>query len=265
MSPGGEMLAEGSTRRVMADISRFFSKSRVQHEAVEDERTRLARDLHDGVLQTLTGVTLQLEVAGRLIASDPDGARARLETIGNLIAAEQRELRTFLHRLKLVAGTSQASSAELATALEKLRKRSEQLGGVRVALTVDGRGSIPRSMGDEIFRIVQEALANVARHARAQSARVEVTIGFDEVRIAVSDNGCGFPFHGEHDLASLAAKNWGPASLRGRVANLRGDLVLTSSLSGSSLDISLPIDRTALDWIHSRTDPPGRSADSQRN
>ncbi len=265
MTPGAEMLADGSTRRVMADISRFFSKSKVQRDAVEDERTRLARDLHDGVLQTLTGVTLQLEHASRLIATDPDGARAHLMTIGNLIAAEQRELRTFIDRLKLVAGKSLASSAELATALEKLRERSEQLGGVRVALTVDGRGSIPRSMGDEIYRIVQEALANVARHAHAQSARVKVTIGLDKVRIAVSDDGCGFPFHGEHDLASLAARNRGPVSLRGRVANLRGELVLTSSLSGSSLDISLPIDQPALDWVRSRTDQSGNSADTPRN
>ena len=72
------MLAEGSTRQAISDISRFFSKSKIQHDAMEDERTRLARDLHDGVLQTLTGISLQLEAASKLIATDPDAARARM-------------------------------------------------------------------------------------------------------------------------------------------------------------------------------------------
>ena len=265
MTPDGATLAVGSTRQVMADISRFFSKSKVQHEAVEDERMRLARDLHDGVLQTLTGVTLQLEATSRLIATDPDGARARLAAIGDLITTEQRELRTFIERLKLVAGASLATSAELATALEKLRERTERLGGVRVALNVDGRGGVPRSMGDEIFRIVQEALTNVTRHAHAQTVRVKVSVGIERVCIAVNDDGVGFPFKGTYDLASLAARNRGPVSLRGRVAALRGDLVLTSSESGSSLDISVPNDQAALDWIHSRTDEQGKPANPRRN
>ena len=260
----GAMLSEGSTRQAMSDISRFFSKSRIQHDATEDERTRLARDLHDGVLQALTGMALQLEAASKLIASDPDGARARIAEIGDLIAAEQRELRGFVHRLKPGVTGSLASSEELATALQKLRERAEQLGGVRVDLAVDGHGGIPRSMGDAVYRVVQEALTNIVRHAHAQSARVRVMIRFDKVLIKVSDDGCGFPFRGEHNLAALAVRNWGPKSLRERVAALRGELVLTSSLSGSSLDISLPIEQPALDWFHARAVEPRISAYPRR-
>jgi signal transduction histidine kinase len=264
MNTGGEMLAEGSTRRVMADISRCFSKSKVQSEAAEDERARLARDLHDGVLQTLTAVSLQLEAAAKLIATDPDASRAWLGTIGDMITSEQRELRLFIQRLNVAAGRPMTSAAELATALAKLRDRAESLGGLRVTLAVDGHGSIPRILGEEIFRIVQEALNNVARHARAQSTRARITIEPDKVCIRISDDGCGFPFHGEYDLASLAAKNRGPVSLRGRVAALRGELMLSSSNSGSSLDIFLPNDQSALDWIHSRTTEPGLSATAVR-
>ena len=60
---GESMLVEGAARRALADFSKFFSKERLQQEAVRDERTRLARDLHDGVLQALTGAALQLEAA----------------------------------------------------------------------------------------------------------------------------------------------------------------------------------------------------------
>jgi len=212
---GAEMLAEGSTRQVVADISRFFSKTKIQHEAADDERMRLARDLHDGILQTLTGVTLQLQAASRMVATDPGAARIRLAEIGDLLATEQRELRAYIARLKLVAGASLASAAELATALDKLRQRTQQLSAVRVAVKVDGQGGVPRSLGDEIFRIVQEALTNIIRHARAQSAAVHLTIGFDRVHIDIADDGVGFPFQGTYDLATLAARNRGPASLRG--------------------------------------------------
>jgi len=265
MTPGAEMLAEGSTRQAMADISRCFSKTKVQHEAVGNERMRLARDLHDGVLQTLTGVTLQLEAASRLIAADPDAARTRLAEIGDLLATEQRELRTYIGRMQLVGGASLASSADLAAALDKLRQRTGHLSSVRVALKVDGQGGVPRSMGDEVFRIVQEALNNIVRHAHAQSAAVHLTIGFDRVHIDIADDGVGFPFHGTYTLAELAARNRGPVSLRGRVAALRGELVLTSSASGSSLEISLPNDQAALDWIHSRSDEQGKSVNIRLN
>ena len=193
VSPTTAMVADGSTRRVMADISRFFSKARVRGEAVEDERSRLARDLHDGVLQALTGVTLQLDAAAKLVATDPDGARTHLAAIGELVAAEQRELLAFIHRLKPSVAKSMASPAELSVTLEKLRERADHLAGLRVHLTVNGHSSFPRSIGDDIYRIVQEGLANIARHAHAQSARVAVTIRFDQIRIAISDDGCGFP------------------------------------------------------------------------
>jgi NarL family two-component system sensor histidine kinase LiaS len=257
--------AGGSTRRSMADVSRFVPKSKLQHEAMQDARHSLARDLHDGLLQTLTAIMLQVDAVSKEIVTDAKAARAHLQAIGNLIAAEQRDLRAFAQRLKPTAGTPATSPAELATALETVRKRTQQLGGVRVEIVVAGDGSIPRHVGDEVYRIVQEALANVARHARAQSARVVLTIRFDEIRITVSDNGCGFPFRGEFDLAALTARNCGPASLRERVAGLGGTLMLRSRLSGSSLEIVLPFEPHEPTSTRTRPDPRGRSASAGDN
>src|SRR4030067_454383 len=70
-----------------------------QQAAPMDERIRLARDLHDGVLQSLTGAALQLQTVGRLFAEDPQAARNRLQEIQNLLAEAQRELRFFIQRL----------------------------------------------------------------------------------------------------------------------------------------------------------------------
>ena len=252
---GESMLVEGAARQAMADVTKFFSKERLQLEAIRDERTRLARDLHDGVLQALTGAALQLEAASLLIATDPDAARVRIQAIGDLIATEQRELRLLIQRLKPAAATSGASVSELGAALEQLRDRIGQQWPLRIQLVISGRGGIPRALGDNIYSIVQEGLANVARHAHAQVARVAVGILFDKVCISVSDDGCGFPFHGRFDLAALIARELGPVSLRERVAALRGDLILTSSVAGSSLEITLPLGQDAMFWKRLTTAP----------
>ena len=253
---GESMLVEGTARQAMADVTKFFSKERLQHEAVRDERTRLARDLHDGVLQALTGAALQLEAASSLIATDPDAARVRVQAVGDLIATEQRELRLLIQRLKPAAATSLASVAELGAALEQLKDRIGQHWPLRIQLVISGRGGIPRSLGDNVYCIVQEGLANVARHARAEVAHVAVGILFDKVCIRVSDDGCGFPFHGRYDLAALIVRELGPVSLRERIAALRGELILTSGIAGSSLEISLPLSQDALFWKRLAGEPP---------
>ena len=244
---GESILVEGAARQVMTDITKYFSKERLQREAISDERTRLARDLHDGVLQALTGVILQLEAAAGLITKDPEVARAHIRAIGDSIAAEQREVR-LIQKLKPAATPSLASVPELAAALEVLRDRIGQQWPLRIHLVICGRGGIPRSLGDNVYRIVQEGLSNIARHARAEVAHVVVGVLFDKVCITVQDDGCGFPFQGRYDLAALIARGLGPISLRERVAALRGELILNSSVSGSHLEITLPLGRDALFW-----------------
>jgi signal transduction histidine kinase len=201
---------------------------------------RLARELHDGLLQTLAGTVLQLEALSALIDENPQAARQRLRDIGDLIADEQRNLRVWIRNLKAKPSVSMASSADLAAALSSLCQQVEKQWGLRVTLTT-GSGMIPRTRGDEIYRLVQEALANAAKHAYAEEVDVGISITRDCVRVTVADDGLGFPFHGRYDLATLMVSNLGPRSLKERVASLGGDLVLTSSLSGSELEMTLPL------------------------
>ena len=240
-----DQLLDGVARSVTSTVNHFFSRERLEHAAKQDERLRIARELHDGVLQALTGATLQLEALSRLIDENPNAARSRLRIIEQLINEEQRELRTWIERLKPSAPEAIASYTDVAAALETLCGRIERQWHLQVQLTVARCGAIPRTLGDEIYRIVQEALNNVARHARSEIARVNVTILRDQVRIVVTDDGCGFPFHGRYDLAELSAKNWGPASLKERIASLDGQLVVTSTHLGSELEIVLPLRHNA--------------------
>jgi signal transduction histidine kinase len=235
-----DTMLEGGARRVMADINQFFSKERLERAAMADERVRLARELHDGVLQSMAASLLKLEALSRLIDEDPQAAHKRLQDIGDLIADEQRELREWIDNLKPSPAPAMASNADIAAALTMLCHRAETQWGLRVRLTTS-RGMISRSLGDEVYSLVKEALSNVARHACAQCVDVALRITRDHVHIVVADDGVGFPFQGRYDLAALIASRLGPKSLKDRLASRLGDLVLTSSLAGARLEMSLPL------------------------
>lgn len=96
-------MLDGVARQV-ANINQMFSRERLERAAAQDERLRLARELHDGVLQSLTGATLQLETLSRLIDADPRAAQKRLRDIEGLVIEEQRELVTEGLPSKAVAG-----------------------------------------------------------------------------------------------------------------------------------------------------------------
>jgi len=226
---------------IVTDSSRLFSQERA---ATRYERSRLARDLHDGVLQSLTGVILQLGALSRVIELDPQAACKRVREIEELIAEEQRDLRVWIQQLHPDALPSMAFNANLAALLDKLCNRVAWQWDLRVELTVgdSGSGMITRTLGDEVYRLVQEALTNVGRHALARVARVKLEMTPGRLHICISDDGCGFPFRGRFDLSTLAARQLGPESLKGRVACLGGEMVLTSDPSGSQLEITLPLE-----------------------
>lgn len=249
----GELAWPRVPRRVVADMGQVLSRGRVELEATRDEHARFARNLHDGILQALAGAAFQLEAASRLVGGDPDAARARIKAASELIAAEQRELRSLIQTLRPAGGASLASASEVAAALEKLRARNARQWGLRVELGVVGSGRIPRAMADEICYIVREGLTNVGRHAHARVARVNISIESRRVAIIVADDGCGFPIRGRYDLVALNERRQGPISLRERVTSLHGTLVLASSLSGSCLEISLPV------HVHTQAQFPKRT------
>jgi signal transduction histidine kinase len=237
----GDFLVEGVARQVLTDINQFFSKDRLARAAMQDERVRLARELHDGLLQSLTGASLQLEALSRLIDENPDAARNRLRVIGDLIAEEQRELRIWIQKVEPTARPAAVTGAQLAAALETLCRRVESQWDLRVELHKGNTGIISRTLADEVYRLVQEALTNTARHANASLARVDFETSRDRVHITVADDGHGFPYLGRYNLAILMEKQLGPSSLKHRIDSLDGDLILVSNLSGSRLEISLPL------------------------
>jgi signal transduction histidine kinase len=204
------------------------------------ERVRLARDLHDGVLQTLTGAALRLEAARQLLATEPQAASRLIEEVQELLVFEQRELRDFIGDLE----TERASGPEAAGLDERLARLAERIARlwdlkVELSFRLGGR-EIPARLAHDIYRLVQEALVNAARHGRASRATVDLHGDGPSIRVSVADNGHGFPFLGEYDFATLTDAKLGPVSLKRRVTALGGSLDIASSAAGARIEVSLP-------------------------
>jgi signal transduction histidine kinase len=233
-----DSVLKGVAQQVVGDIP-HFSRKQLERCATEQERVRIAHELHDGVLQSLTALALKLQGVSQLLDTDFDAARALLREIQMQISAEQRELREWITHPPAPDATAD-TAADLALALQKLCHRAEWQWRFKCELVVDVRVSVPRTLGDHVYRIVQEGLNNAGRHAHAQHTRVVMMGRPERLDIELSDDGLGFPVHGQYDLSQLTARCMGPRSLKDRIALLHGTLVLITGSSGSRLQISLP-------------------------
>jgi signal transduction histidine kinase len=244
MTPDDLVLGEIVAGLAVARMDQFALQEQLRVAAATEERIRLSRDLHDGLLQSLTGLALQLQVSRRLLESEPNAARELLSEIQASIASEQRDLRAFVLRLK-PAPPAGREGWSLRLRLEEMCNRIERQWGLRVKLSSEDLAcEQPAEISDNVLRIVHEALVNAGRHAEASCLQVNVARDADAMRITVDDNGHGFSFRGTYDLATLQRMKAGPITLKERISWLGGDLVISSSEAGARLDIRLPLPGT---------------------
>ena len=235
------VLGEIIAWHVAASVDHLLLSQRLEQAAAAEERVRLSRDLHDGVLQSLTGAALKLETVQRLWETHQQAARERLSEIQRLIAEEQRNLRLFIRDSKLGPLGAMAGETSLDERLRELVRRLESVWGLQVELLLDSLGTgIADGLAYEICHIVQEALVNAARHAGASQVRVALRRQDGQVRITVADNGHGFAFHGHYDHSALTSLQLGPVLLKQRVESLGGALEIDSTKDGAHLEIALP-------------------------
>lgn len=229
-------------------VADAFDEDRLRR-ALRDERLRLSRELHDGALQSLTGAALQLEALALGMGDEFRGIRKRMREIQQMLLEEERDLRAWIGAMKDARGASSFIGGEPAAHIGRLCRRMQRQWGLPIKLTVSG-GHLDGApgMADQIYRLVQEGLVNIVKHARASVAQVERSLDDDRVRIVVRDNGRGFPFEGRFNLAALNARHAGPVSIKERIAAMNGELVVTSTPSGSCLEMELPLRMQSLSY-----------------
>lgn len=205
---------------------------------------RLARELHDGVAQTLTAIGLHLRAAERLLSSSPSDAQQKLALARQLVLVEQRDLRFFIRDLKPAPLGLLESATPLATLFRELAERFRATWGLVVEFENDLPDGVDPQLRYEIYRVIQEALLNAARHGEATFADVAIGRADDQIHVTIRDNGRGFAFQGHYDHWELTVQQRGPVVLKQRVVAVGGSLAITSTDAGATLDILIPLARS---------------------
>ena len=170
-----------------------------QFVATVEERQRLARELHDAVTQTLFSSSLIADVLPRIWVRNQEEGRRRLEELRQLTRGALAEMRTLLLELR----PSALVEVELGDLLRQLSEAFTGRSRIPVQLDIEGNVQIPPDVKVGLYRIAQEALNNIAKHAGASEVILKMRGGPKSIELSISDNGCGF------DLSSVSSEHLG--------------------------------------------------------
>ncbi|MGD8819672.1 MAG: PAS domain-containing protein [Anaerolineae bacterium] len=212
---------------VALENARLYAQA--EESAVAAERSRLARDLHDAVTQTLFSSSLIAEVLPRLWERDPAEARRRLDELRELTRGALAEMRTLLLELR----PSALEEAKLADLLRQLAESITGRARVPVTLELAGECHLEPEVKIALYRITQEALNNVAKHAGASAATLRLHCQPGQVELQVHDDGLGF------DPANLSPNSLGLNIMRERAETIGAALTIESQpMAGTQITVS---------------------------
>jgi PAS domain S-box-containing protein len=210
-------------------------REKAAQDAVTAERTRLARDLHDAVTQTLFSTTLIADVLPEIWAMNPDEGRRRLEEVRQLTRGALAEMRTLLVELRPNA----LVEVPLPTLLRQLTEALTGRSRMNIELSAEGEFKLPPDVQVGLYRLAQEALNNVVKHAKASQAVVTLRCSEETTRLTVADNGIGF------DPSTVTADHLGLKIMRERAEAIGAKLSLYSE-SGEGTQISAVLESKPL-------------------
>jgi signal transduction histidine kinase/streptogramin lyase len=198
--------------------------------AVIEERSRLARDLHDSVKQNTFAALAQLSSASRLLEHDPAGAKIPVNSAEDLMYEVLLELNTMIQEMYPVALKERGLTAAMRAYVNDWGDQHATL----VDLNINSIPMISLDKAQALYRITQEALSNVSRHSSAEKVLVELQASQDKIELIIEDNGCGFDIY-------EAPSGVGLRSMRERVEKFAGLFHIESALGcGTRLSIQIP-------------------------
>lgn len=200
-------------------------------QAQEEERKRIARELHDETSQTLTAFSLHLATLQKIVG-DHSQATQQMERLGYL----SRHMAEGIYRLMRDLRPAQLDDLGLISALQSHVREIERQFGLAISVQMDGeRRRLDPTVETALYRIAQEALTNIQRHANVQQAQIAIAFTPESVVIKISDDGCGFV------LDQVLKRGWGLAGMRERAESIGGELFVHSSPdSGTRVEVMVP-------------------------
>ena len=239
----GAMLLEGERRRSEAEVELVAAQARAEQQshfldeiiaAQEAERARVARDLHDDLGQALTSVLLALRLVDDALAADGPRVADALERSGEVRALVTDALQT-ARTLAFDLRPTVLDDLGLGPALRRLADETTRRQGIPVEVDLDGLDDVRLNGGIEtvVYRVVQEALTNVVRHAGASVASIAVVVDGETVRAVVEDDGVGFD-------AAVVATSLGLRGMAERAVLAGGNLVV-DAVPGTGTTVRLEV------------------------
>jgi two-component system nitrate/nitrite sensor histidine kinase NarX len=210
---------------------------RLRRRAGAAERARFARELHDGAVQSLIAVEMQVDVIRRqLDAGKPIGGE--LGRIQGLLREEVLKLRELMQQMKAIDVDSQRLLGVLNDTVERFQRET----GISARFVTDlSELNMPQRVCREILRIVQEGLVNMRKHSGARHALVRLGANGERWSLTMEDDGKGFPFSGRYNQERMDEDGKGPMIIRERVRLIAGELTVESNPGqGTRLEITVP-------------------------
>jgi signal transduction histidine kinase len=233
----------GDFNRMVEQIARYQAGLRQYVAAItstqEEERKRIARDLHDDTVQSLIAIGQRVELARETVSEDPEEAREQLRELRKMVTHTIENVRQFSRDLRPTV----LEDLGMVAALQYLVSELARQDTVEITLNVEGSAeSLPSDMEVAIYRIVQEALTNIRKHARASQAHVDARFLPERIIITVQDNGVGFEVPQETaDLVNVGSL--GLMGLKER-AQLFGGQMNVISITGQGTTVRVELPRT---------------------
>ncbi|MGB8492815.1 MAG: histidine kinase, partial [Candidatus Acidiferrum sp.] len=230
---------ERIARHVSSSIENVFLLRHLRARAIEAERSRISRDLHDGILQTLLSIEIQIDVLRRKAATQPDQVGPGLASLQQTVKNEGGELRHMVTDLRPL----RVQSADMVDLMRGFAERFRNESGLALDLLIDSvELHAPDRVCRELFQIYREALNNIKKHAKASHVVVKLSQDDSRLALVVDDNGEGFSFAGRFTGDELDRLRLGPISIKERTRTVGGVLTVESNPGhGARLTIEVPL------------------------
>jgi NarL family two-component system sensor histidine kinase LiaS len=204
-----------------------------QELATLEERNRMARDLHDSVKQQMVATAMQLSAAQAIFERDPEAAQECLKEAENLSHQAQRELTDIIRELRPPGMDGKG----LPEALREYTAAWSKQSGVGAKVSIQVERSLESSIELPLFRVAQEALANVRRHSGANQVELILETTHTRVTLTIHDDGCGF------DVDQVQGHGFGLGNMVERIQSLQGEFTLKSGTGqGTMLTARIPLE-----------------------
>jgi signal transduction histidine kinase len=230
---------EQISSHISSALENVFLLRHLRARAIEAERSRISRDLHDGILQTLLSIEIQLDVLRRRVTTHPEQVESGLASLQQTVRNEGAELRHLVTDLRPL----RVQSADLVDLMRGFGERFRNESTLALDLLVDSVDlHAPDRVCREIFQIYREALNNIKKHAKASHVVVKLSQDDSRLVLVVDDNGEGFSFAGRFTGDELDRLRLGPISIKERTRTVGGVLTVESNPGhGARLTIEVPL------------------------